>query len=43
MKIDIDWKAMLKAVVKAILPFLSGAVGGILTGCTVGQGPNFTF
>ena len=43
MKLSIDWKGMLKAAIKAILPFLSGALGGLLTGCTVGSGPNFTF
>ena len=43
MKISIDWKAMLKAIVKAALPFFSGAIGGLLSGCTIGAGPNFTF
>ena len=43
MKLNIDWKAMLKAVLKAMIPFISGGLGGLLTGCTVGSGPNFTF
>lgn len=33
MKLNIDWAGMLKAAVKAIWPFIAGAVGGI--------GPNF--
>ena len=35
MTFDIDWKEMAKAVFKAILPFLSGALGGLLSGCSV--------
>ena len=38
-----DWLGAIKAVGKALLPFISGALGGLLTGCTVGSGPNFTF
>jgi hypothetical protein len=33
MKLEIDWAGMLKAAVKAVWPFIAGAVGGI--------GPNF--
>lgn len=44
MKINIDWKGLAKAVVKAILPFLSGALGGLLSGCSVyGTGAGVTF
>lgn len=44
MKINIDWKELAKAVVKAILPFLSGALGGLLSGCSVyGTGAGVTF
>ena len=43
MKISIDWRGMMKAVIKAIIPFLSGAVGGILTGCSMfGSGVGVT-
>ena len=42
MKLDIDWYALLRAVIKAICPFIAGAVGGFVSGCTVGGiGPNF--
>jgi hypothetical protein len=42
MKLNIDWAGMLKAAVKAVWPFIAGAVGGIFSGCTVGGiGPNF--
>ena len=42
MKLEIDWVGMLKAAVKAIWPFIAGAVGDIFSGCTVGGiGPNF--
>ena len=42
MKLEIDWVGMLKAALKAIWPFIAGAVGGLLTGCTIaGIGPNF--
>ena len=42
MKHEIDWAGMLKAVAKAIWPFIAGTLGGILSGCTVGGiGPNF--
>ena len=42
MKLGIDWKGLLAAVVKAALPFIAGAVGGVFAGCTVGGiGPNF--
>ena len=43
MKLDIDWKAMLIAIVKAIVPFVSGALGGLLSGCSVyGTGAGVT-
>ena len=42
MKLKIDWKGLLAAVVKAAWPFIAGAVGGVFAGCTVGGiGPNF--
>ena len=42
MKLEIDWAGMLKAALKAIWPFIAGAVGGLFTGCTIaGIGPNF--
>ena len=42
MKLEIDWAGMLKATLKAIWPFIAGAVGGLFTGCTIaGIGPNF--
>ena len=42
MKLDIDLYALLRVVIKAIWPFIAGAVGGIVSGCTVGGiGPNF--
>ena len=37
----IDWFKVIKAVVKALLPFFAGGLGGVVTGCTVGGiGPN---
>ena len=42
MRFDVDWSGLVKAVVRAALPFLAGAFGGFLAGCTVGGvGPNF--
>ena len=42
MKLEIDWGAMLKAALKAIWPFITGGLGGLLSGCTVSWiGPNF--
>ena len=42
MKLNIDWRSMLKAALTAIWPFLAGGLGGLLSGCTVdGIGPNF--
>ena len=42
MKLNLDWAAMAKAVAKAIWPFVAGALGGFLSGCTLGGiGPNF--
>ena len=31
----IDWVGMAKAILKAIVPFFSGAIGGLLSGCSV--------
>ena len=43
MKISIDWRGMMKAIVKAIIPFLSGALGGLLSGCSMfGSGVGLT-
>ena len=42
MKLDIDWNGLLREVLKAVWPFIAGAVGGLISGCTVGGiGPNF--
>ena len=42
MKLNIDWNELAKAVIKAVCPFIAGAVGGLFAGCTVGGiGPNF--
>lgn len=30
----INWLGLAKAVIKAVVPFLSGAVGGFLSGCS---------
>ena len=38
MKLDIDWTGLLRAVVKAVWPFVAGAVGGLFAGCTVVHG-----
>lgn len=35
MKLDIDWGEMLKAVLKAVIPFFTGALGGLLAGCSI--------
>ena len=43
MKLDIDWAGLLKAVLKAAFPFLAGAVGGLMSGCTIGAGPFLAF
>ena len=43
MKLDIDWRGMLRAALKAALPFLTGALTGILAGCSVtGSGIGLT-
>ena len=43
MKINVDWRGMMKAIVKAIIPFLSGALGGLLSGCSMfGSGVGVT-
>ena len=42
-KSGMDWMGLAKAVVKAVLPFLTGALGGFLAGCSVtGSGIGFT-
>lgn len=42
-KTGMDWLELVKAVVKAALPFLTGALGGFLAGCSVtGSGIGFT-
>lgn len=42
-KTAIDWLGLAKAVVKAALPFLTGALGGFFAGCSVtGSGIGFT-
>jgi len=44
MKLNIDWKGLAKAVLRAALPFLAGAIGGMAGGCAWGgNGPNFMF
>ena len=35
MKMNVDWLGLLKAVLKAALPFFAGALGGIASGCSV--------
>ena len=35
MKLIIDWRGMVKAIVKAVAPFLAGALGGLLSGCSI--------
>ena len=32
-KLNIDWKGLIKAVVKAAFPFLAGGLTGFLAGC----------
>ena len=40
---SIDWSGLLKAVAKAIWPFVAGAAGGLLSGCSVwGSGVGVT-
>ena len=34
-KLKLDWKGMLKAALKAVWPFLAGATGGLLSGCSI--------
>lgn len=39
----INWLGLIKAIVKAALPFLSGALGGFLSGCSFyGTGIGYT-
>ena len=43
MTLNIDWRGLLKAVLKAALPFFAGGLGGLLTGCSLcGSGVGFT-
>ena len=35
MKMNVDWFGLLKAVLKAALPFFAGVLGGIASGCSV--------
>ena len=35
MKLNLNWLVLLKALVKAALPFFSGALGGLLSGCSI--------
>ena len=35
MKLNIDWMGIAKAVIKAVMPFLMGAAGGLCSGCSV--------
>ena len=35
MKLNLNWVGLLKALVKAALPFFSGALGGLLSGCSI--------
>ena len=35
MKMNVDWFGLLRAVLKAALPFFAGALGGIASGCSV--------
>ena len=43
MSMKFDWKGWLKAVVKATMPFLTGALGGFLAGCSMyGSGVGVT-
>ena len=35
MKITFDWLGLAKALAKAALPFLTGALAGFLAGCSV--------
>ena len=35
MKLNIDWRGLVAALVKAALPFLSGALAGFLAGCSI--------
>lgn len=46
MKLDfskIDWSGLVRAVIKAAFPFIAGALGGLVSGCTIGAGPFFEF
>jgi len=40
---NIDWKGLIVAIVKAAIPFFSGAIGGLMSGCSVfGSGVGLT-
>jgi hypothetical protein len=42
MKLNVDWKAMLKAMLNSAWTFIAGALTALISGCTVGGvGPNF--
>ena len=42
MKLNIDWYGLLRAVIKAVCPFIAGAAGGLIAKSTVGGiGANF--
>ena len=39
---DFDWIGLIKAILKAVIPFIAGGLGGVVAGCTVGGiDPNF--
>lgn len=35
MAFEFDWQGCLKAIVKAALPFFAGALGGLVSGCSI--------
>ena len=35
MKLNIDWRGMLRAALKAVWPFVAGAAGGLFSGCSI--------
>ena len=44
LKLDIDWKGLIKAIIKAAFPFFAGAAGGLLSGCSCnGSGLGMTW
>lgn len=43
MKTSFDWRGLIAAIIKAVLPFISGAIGDILAGCSMtGSGIGIT-